>query len=179
MEVEHENTKGSKNTMKFLGCFSCFNCREIGIIPYILICNHIYCENCVSNFNMKKDDGSLVCPYCYEITKKSEILPELEVKLLISDIKSIDDDIFEKKYQAKLNFMTDDINCKNKFNIRDIALSLCKIVSLKYKQMINNNNKKEKKLTHKRNYLDFKKELKINEDIYEIKLKANPTLKFN
>ena len=60
MECENEKIKGSKNTMKFLGYFSCFNYWEIWNIPYILISNLVYCENYATNFNMRKKGGSMV-----------------------------------------------------------------------------------------------------------------------
>ena len=177
MECENEQVKGSKNTMKFLGYFSCFNCREIGNIPYILICNHIYCENCVSNFNMRKMDGSMVCPYCYTQTKKSEILPELDLKLFISNIKSIDDEEFEQKYQSKISFINGNNNSKdNNIKFRDIIIFLLKFFSFEYKQMIN---KREKTQVHKRNYMELKKDTKNIEQFQEEKLKINPFFKYN
>ncbi len=176
MECENENIKGSKNTMKFLSYFSCFNCREIGNIPYILICNHIYCENCVSNFNMRKKDGSMVCPYCYTQTKKDELLPELEMKLFISHVKSIDDEEFEEKYQSKINFINGNNNSKD-YNIkfRELITFLIKFFSFDYKQM----KLGVKKHAHKRNYMELKKDSNNIEQFQEAKLKFNPILKYN
>ena len=72
MEVESNYIKGSKNIVKFLDSFSCYNCKEIGNFPYILKCNHIYCENCVVNRKLKQSDGSLVCQFCGFTTKKTK-----------------------------------------------------------------------------------------------------------
>ena len=174
MECENEKVKGSKNTMKFLGLLSCFNCREIGNIPYVLICNHIYCENCISNFNMRKKDGSMVCPYCYTQTNKSELLPELDIKLLISNLKSIDDEEFEQKYQNKISFINE--NNSNNIKLRDIVIFLLKFFSFEYKQMIK---KRENKNVHKRNYMELKKDTNNIKQFQEEKLKINPFYKYN
>ena len=176
MEIE-SNYKGSKNIMKFLGYFSCFNCGEIGNYPYLLICNHIYCENCVSNYNMRKSDGGLICPYCYTYTTKNDLLPELVVKLLLSDLKSIDDEEFAKKYENKIKYISDTNNKSNNNKLRTIVLFLIKFLSPEYKKEINNSKKK----VYKRTYNEFKKEtfLPNKEEIYEATFKRKPTLKFN
>ena len=178
MEIEKSNCKGSKNIMKFLGYFSCFNCGEIGNFPYILICNHIYCENCVSNYNMKKNDGSLVCPYCYMITQKSDILPELDVKLLISHLKSIGDEEFEQKYENKINFINEMNNKNNNDKLRNITSFLIKFLSSDFKKEIKNNSHKR---VYKRSYLEFKKETFLPDkgEIYEATFKGKPTFKYN
>ena len=178
MEDEPKNIKGSKNTMKFLENFACFNCREIGNIPYLLVCNHLYCENCVSNFNMKKNDGSLVCPYCYMTTKKNDLLPELETKFLINDLKSIDDEEFSKRYENKINFIYDNSN-KNSNKLRNILSVLLKILILNNNK--ENNNDQQKNKVYKRTYFEFKKEtfLPNKDNIYEATFHAKPTFKYN
>ena len=178
MEDEPKLIKGSKNTMKFLQNFSCFNCREIGNIPYLLACNHLYCENCVSNFNMKNKDGSLVCPYCYMTTQKSDLLPELEIKFLINDLKSIDDDEFYKRYENKINFIYDSSN-KNSNKLRNILSVLVKFCLLKHNA--DNNNDDERKKVYKRTYFEFKKEtfLPNKNNIYEATFQARPTFKYS
>ena len=170
--------KGSKKTMKFLENFSCFNCREIGNIPYLLACNHLYCENCVSNFNMRKNDGSLVCPYCYMTTKKSDLLSELEIKFLINDLKSIDDEEFSKRYENKINYIYDCSN-KNSNKLRNILSALVKFSLLKHSNNKNNDNAKME--VYKRNYYEFKKEtfLPNKENIYEATFQTKPTFKFS
>ena len=148
--------KGSINTMKFLTFFSCFNCGEVGNYPYLLICNHIYCEKCVSCYNMKASDGSLICPYCYVITKQDEIIPEFDVKLLITDLKSIDDIEFSKKYESKLNFIND-INKKNDNKLRNTVLFLTKFISIEEKGKLKNSDKNRK--IKRRTYDEFKKDV--------------------
>ena len=117
MENINPPLKGSIETVHFLNYFSCLICKEIGNFPNFLKCNHIYCENCVSNYNMKQNDESLICPFCFEITKKEELLPELEMRLLLKDIKSSDDEQFFKKYTSKLNF-----NNYQKCEFRNVVL---------------------------------------------------------
>ena len=176
MEVESKYTTDSKILIKFLDSFSCFNCREIGNIPYILICNHIYCENCVLNNKIKKPDGSFECPFCYMTTKKSELLPELEIRALMCDLKSIDDEEFEIKYKNKIGFIRDSCK-KNKNNLRNILSFLINLNLYKKKKRNNN----EKKIINKRTYLEFKKEtfLPNIENIYEATFPGKPILKYN
>ena len=175
MEIEEKETTGSLNTIKFLGYFSCFNCHEIGNFPYLLKCNHIYCEQCVSNYNMKKNDCSVECPYCYMITEKNDLIPELDVKLLLSDLKSINDEEFSKKYKKKISFFND-TNNKNNYKLRNIVHFLIKLFS---KEKENNNN--IPKMVYKRNYLEFKKEtfLPNKDDLYESTFKSKPIFKYN
>lgn len=175
MEVENK-VKGSKKIMKFLENFSCFNCKEIGNYPYLLKCNHLYCENCVSNLNLRKNEGALECPYCYLITKKNELIPELEVRLLISQLKSIDDEEFEKKIQGKINFINDSNNPNNN-KLRSIIQFLIKFNLISNKKDNNNGNKK----ASKRSFIECKKEtpLQNEENTQELLFKIKPTFKFN
>ena len=176
MEVDSNYIKGSKNIVKFLDSFSCYNCKEIGNFPYILKCNHIYCENCVANKKLKQSDGSLVCLFCGFITKKNEILPEIEVRLLLCDLKSIDDAEFQLKYESKLRFIKD--SCiKSKINLRNILSFLINFNYIKGKK-INNN---EDKIIYKRTYLEFKKEtfLPNKDNIYEAMFQPKPVFKYN
>ena len=158
MEIGSPPIKGSLTTMRFLKNFSCFNCKEIGNLPYFLTCNHIYCENCVSNFNMKQKDGNLICPFCYEVTKKEDFLPELELRLLLIDLKSIDDEQFLKKYKNKLDF--NNSQCE----FRDVVLFLLKFFSIENKCLINTNNNNTKKKCFKRTYLELKSNKVIIDD---------------
>ena len=155
MEPINYPIKGSLMTMRFLDNFSCFNCKEIGNLPHFLKCNHIYCENCVSNFNMKQTDGNLVCPFCYDVTKKEDFLPEVELRLLLIDLKSIDDEQFIKKYKNKLDF-----NNNSECEFRNVVLFLLKFFSIENKCINNENNNcintNGKKKCHKRNYLELK-----------------------
>ena len=146
MEEINSPIKGSKTTMHFLNYFRCLNCKEIGNIPSYLVCNHIYCENCVSHFNMRQKDGDLMCPFCYEVTKKEDCLPELEMKLLLIDLKSSNDEEFISKYKYKLDFNSE--NC----DFRNIVLFLLKFFSIENKNI--NNNKKKK--CFKRCHLELK-----------------------
>ena len=176
MEVEPKYTKGSLNIVKFLDNFSCFFCREIGNFPYVLICNHVYCENCVVNKKIKQPDGSLVCQFCGISTKKFEILPEIEVRLLVCDLKSIDDEEFEEKYENKLSFIKD--SCiRNRNNLRNILSFLIKIKLIKEKEI----NINEKESLYKRTYLKFKKEtfLPNKDNIYEAMFPLKPDFKYN
>ena len=146
-EIDKENNnmiKGSKMTMKFLNYFSCLICKEIRNFPYYLKCNHIYCENCVSYFNVIQENGSIICPLCYVVTKKEEILPEFEMKLFITDLKSSNDEQFMNKYKYKLDF-------NNESDFRDIVLFLIRFFSIENK--CTNNNKRKK--VNKRGYLEL------------------------
>ena len=138
MEIIDHSIKGSKITMKYLNYFSCSNCREIGSLPCFLKCNHIYCENCVLYYNMKQNDGNYICPFCLEITKKEDFLPESEMRLLLLDLKSIDDQQFSNKYKNKLNFYSGDCDFRN------IVLFLLKFFSIENKCIVNNNNSHKK-----------------------------------
>ena len=172
MENINPPLKGSIETVRFLSYFSCFNCKEIGNFPNFLKCNHIYCENCVSNFNMKQSDGNLICPFCYEITKKEELLPELELRLLLKDIKSINDEQFFKKYKSKLNFN----NCK-KCEFRNVVLFLLKFFSIENNCIINNKNREKK--CCKRSYLDINGNRFIIDNYNINAVKAGPFFKGN
>ena len=172
MEIINPPLKGSIETVRFLSYFSCFNCKEIGNFPNFLKCNHIYCENCVSNFNMKQSDGNLICPFCYEITKKEELLPELELRLLLKDIKSINDEQFFKKYKSKLNFN----NCQ-KCEFRNVVLFLLKFFSIENNCIINNKNREKK--CCKRSYLDINGNRFIIDNYNINAVKAGPFFKGN
>ena len=172
MEIINPPLKGSIETVRFLSYFLCFNCKEIGNFPNFLKCNHIYCENCVSNFNMKQSDGNLICPFCYEITKKEELLPELELRLLLKDIKSINDEQFFKKYKSKLNFN----NCK-KCEFRNVVLFLLKFFSIENNCIINNKNREKK--CCKRSYLDINGNRFIIDNYNINAVKAGPFFKGN
>ena len=169
MEIESNTIKGSKNTKKFLENFSCINCRELGYYPYVLICDHVCCENCIVYLEMKKNDGSLKCPYCGIETKKNEILPELDVKLLIYNLNSMDDEEFYKKYKSKLNYINEN---NNNQKLRNIIKFLLKFNSFEYKRHIKNNGNKK---ICKRTYADLQKETyshnrdKINEPTFQNK----------
>ena len=178
MEIEYPAIKGSKNTKKFLDNFSCFNCREIGAIPYILICNHVYCENCVISLKMKNNDGSLICPFCFAETNKKEILPEFDIKLLIRNLNSIDDEEFLQKYENKLKFAGVSTNYNK--NLKKIVSYLIKFNSVDYKQKTNNNNNNLKKI-YKRTYADLQKEnsLKCEKDFHDTTFKFKPLFKYN
>ena len=150
MEIENNCIiKGSKITMKFLNYFSCFNCKEIGTLPYFLKCNHIYCEKCLLNFNMVQANGNIICHFCYEVTKKEEILPEFEMKLFIQEIKSINDEQFITKYKHKLDFNSE------KSSFRNVILFLLKFFSIENKCIIHNNINRKKNI-YKRSYLELK-----------------------
>ena len=172
MENINPPLKGSIETVHFLNYFYCLICKEIGNFPNFLKCNHIYCENCVSNYNMKQNDESLICPFCFEITKKEELLPELEMRLLLKDIKSSDDEQFFKKYTSKLNFN----NCQ-KCEFRNVVLFLLKFFSIENNCLINNKNREKK--CYKRSYLDLKNN-KFIIDNYNINImKTGPLFKAN
>ena len=180
MEIE-QTIKGSKNTKKFLNNFSCFNCGEIGTIPYILICNHTYCEKCIISLKMKNNNGSLICPFCFMETNKNEIIPELDIRLLIRNLNSIGDEEFYNKYENKLKFINSH-NINFNENLRNIALFLIKFNSLEYIQKINNNNNNHIKKINKRTYADLQKEncLKGQGDNFqETTFKCKPFFKYN
>ena len=175
MEIENPPIKGSITTARFLNNFSCFNCKEIGNFPSFLKCNHIYCENCVSNFNMKQKDGNLICPFCYEITKKEDFLPESELRLFLIDLKSSDDQQFLEKYKNKLDFIN------SQCDFRNVVLFLLKFFSIENKCLINtnNNNIGKKKCCYKRAYIQLKNDKSINYN-YDCKgIKNKPLFKAN
>ena len=109
-------------------------------------------------------------------TKKSELLPELEIRALMCDLKSIDDEEFEIKYKNKIGFIRDSCK-KNKNNLRNILSFLINLNLYKKKKRNNN----EKKIINKRTYLEFKKEtfLPNIENIYEATFPGKPILKYN
>ena len=148
MEVINYPIKGSKTTMHFLNYFRCLYCKEIGNFPSFLKCNHIYCENCVLYYNMKQNDGNYICPFCLEVTKKEDFLPESEMRLLLRDLRSIDDEQFYNKYKNKLNFYSGDCDFRN------IVLFLLKFFSIENKCIAKNNNSNKKCV--KRVHLELK-----------------------
>ena len=169
MEVSNFLIKGSISTMHFLNYFSCLHCREIGTLPCFLKCNHIYCENCVLYYNMKQNDGNYICPFCLEVTKKEDFLPESEMRLLLLDLKSIDDEQFCNKYKNKLNFYRGDCD------FRDIVLFLLKFFSIENKLISNNGN------THKKCFKRVHLELKSDKcaDINDNHRRIKPVFKAN
>ncbi len=167
MEVINSPIKGSKTTMHFLNYFRCLYCKEIGNFPSFLKCNHIYCENCVSHFNMKQKDGGLACPFCYEVTKKEEFLPELEMRLLLTDLKSSNDEEFNSKYKYKLDFNSKECDFRN------IVLFLLKFFAIENKNINNNSIKR----CFKRCHLELKNDKFIFNNNYEMRNK--PLFKAN
>ncbi len=169
MEIIDHSIKGSKITMKYLNYFSCSNCREIGSLPCFLKCNHIYCENCVSKYTKKQTDGSLICYLCGDITSKEDLLPEMEMRLLLIDLKSSDDEQFYNKYKNKLDFNFGECN------IRNIVLFLLKFFSIENKSINTNVTNNYNKKCKKRTYIELKNEnnlFKNNNDFKELKSKA-------
>ena len=71
-------------------------------------------------------------------TKKEDFLPESEMRLLLLDLKSIDDEQFSNKYKNKLNFYSGDCDFRN------IVLFLLKFFSIENKCIVNNNNSHKK-----------------------------------
>ena len=159
-EIVDPPIKGSKIIMQFLERFSCLNCGEIGDIPCFLKCNHIYCEKCASIFYIKQKDGSMNCPFCYEITKKEESLPEFEMRLLLLDLFACDDETFFAKYKNKLDFNSE------VFNFRDNILFLLQFFSLNNKFSGKNNGKKK---CIKRTYMELKNDKFNNNNHYNFK----------
>ena len=165
MEVSNFPIKGSITTMHFLNYFSCLHCREIGNLPYFLKCNHIYCEKCANYFNMKQNDGNLKCPFCLEVTLKEDFLPESEMRLLLLDLKSSDDEQFMNKYKNKLNFYSGDCDFRN------IILFLLKFFSIENRCIINNSNSRKK--CFKRVHLELKSDKYANNNY----IRTKPTFK--
>jgi len=124
---------------------------------------------------MKKNDGSVECQYCYMITEKNDLLPELDIKLLLSNLKSINDEEFSNQYEKKISFFND-TNNKNNHKLRNIVQFLIKFIA---KEKTYNNN--ETKKVYKRNYFEFKKEtfLPNNGDLDGATFKTQHTFKYN
>ena len=166
MELENQPIKGSITTVHFLKNFSCLICKEIGNLPYYLKCDNIFCENCIINLNMKQSNGDVICQFCFETTKKEELLPELEMRLLLRDLKSSDDELFFKKYKNILNFNN------GEYSFRNIISFLIKFFSIENKCIIKKKHNEKKKKCDKRNYLNIKNDtFYINNNNYNLRSK--------
>ena len=152
MEIETLNKNYYNETQQFLqSCFSCFHCNIIENPPFLLDCGHTYCKRCVSDFNMKEKNGSIICKFCYKITEKNNLLPEVELKYFITKINSINDNDFRELYSNKIKFI---YSCNNKLTNKELISSLLKSESIEQKQM-----KKAKiKNNQKRRFKDVEKE---------------------
>ena len=127
----------SKQTFLFLNNnFSCQICSEIPNNPIILKCKHIICDNCLFK-NQKIKSNYAICPFCssiYEINNSDN----LKLKLLINNIKEMDDIefnikfgnfIFENKFFNKIELF------KYLINVRDYE-NKKKIENLKIKNQL-------------------------------------------
>ena len=169
MEIEEETTETKhksedcyKETQQFLqNYFSCFNCNEIGKTPFLLNCDHTYCEKCISDFNMKEKNGSIICRFCYKITEANQLLSQMELKFFLNKINSINDDSFRELFNNKIKF----ISSNNKLNKKDIISFLLKNESIELKQMT----KAKRKNNQKRIYKNIIKD-KQNEEKYDFEM---------
>lgn len=173
MEIENlfdDSSKKSKSnssiqTKKFIqGYFSCFYCHEVREMPYILKCDHVYCECCLNEYNMKKDNGSIECPFCSVITRPEEKIPETRIKILIRNLSSINDEEFEDKYKGKLNYIYGNKNNNNSYNngynnenkkLFDVIKALLGLNVIFQKSKNKSFFQNKKKYIKKRNYIEM------------------------
>lgn len=154
-----KNPPSSIKTVKFIkSYFSCFQCTEVGEAPFFLKCDHVYCERCLAN--IKEKNGSISCPFCFSITKPEDILPQSDVKVLLQDLKSINDDDFKNKYGGKIalfNSLTKNSNESDKVSSqRNIIKYLISFVSLEFKEKMKSKTKnKDEKYSKKRAFNDI------------------------
>ena len=151
IEINTLNKNYYNETQQFLqSYFSCFNCNVIENAPFMLDCGHTYCKKCISDFNMKEKNGSIICKFCYKITEASKLLPEIELKYFITKINSINDNDFRELFSNKIKLI---YSCNNNVNKKDIISSLLKSMSIEQKQMI----KTKIKNNPKRRFKDVEK----------------------
>ena len=138
-ETNHRNKHYYKETQQFLqSYFSCFNCNEIGNTPFLLNCDHTYCEKCISLFNMKEKNGSIICQFCNQITEVNQLLSQTKLKFFLNKVNSINDNSFHELYSNKIKFIC---SGNNKVKKKDIISVLLNNESIEQKQKIKAKNK--------------------------------------
>lgn len=130
IKLKSDKINSSIKTSKFIrSYFSCRECSEVRTSPSFLKCDHVYCDNCLFRNSMKQKDGSIICPFCLVKTSPNEMIPKNEIKNLLQYLNSINDEEFETKFLAGMNFYFENRkrDCDNSsvnFNLIKLLLNL-------------------------------------------------------
>ena len=82
--------------------FSCRKCGEILSEPILLECEDLFCLNCLNKY---KKNLEIKCPFCNKSSYR-EIKENLNVKLLVQKLLSMNDEDFLNNYSNFLSFVS-------------------------------------------------------------------------